>query len=79
MMRQIAILLAQDYSPEEIAEELDYDLPSLRRLASSDMMILAVGKLRNQGAIGVDKLMEESLNMEFTDDPAGEDLEDYED
>ena len=78
-MRQIAILLAQDYSLDDIAEELDYDLPSLKRLASSDMMILAVGKLKGQGAIGADKFMEESLNMEFTDDPAGEDLEDYED
>ena len=78
-MRQIAILLAQDYSLPDIAEELDYDLPSLKRLASSDMMILAVGRLKGQGAIGVDKFMEESLNMEFTDDPADEDLEDYQD
>lgn len=79
MMRQIAILLAQDYSLRDIADELDYDLPSLRRLASSDMMILAVGRLKGQGAIGVDKLMEESLTMEFTDDPADEDPEDYQD
>ena len=79
MMRQIAILLAQDYSLRDIADELDYNLPSLRRLASSDMMILAVGKLKGQGAIGVDKFIETSLNMELTDDPADPDPEDYQD
>lgn len=74
-MRQIAVLLAQDYSLEEIAEELDYDLPSLRRLANSDMMLLAVGRLKVEGAIGVDHFIEMSQNMEFTDDPVREDGE----
>ena len=69
MMRQIAVLLAQDYSLEDIAEEIGYPLPDLKRLATSDMMILAVGRLKSRGEIGVDKFMEASLNMELTDDP----------
>lgn len=69
MIRRIAILLAQDYSLEEIAEETGYDLKSLARLATSDMMLLAVGRLRVEGNMGVDHFFEATHTLEFTDDP----------
>ena len=66
--RAIAALLAQDYSLQEIAEQLGYEVEDVKTVVSSPMVKKLAKQLKKEGAKGVDLFMAEDLTYSLEED-----------
>lgn len=62
--RAIAALVAQDYTLQDVAAQLGYDLEDVKSIASSPMFKKLVRRMREEGVKGVDHFMAETISYE---------------